>query len=300
MNLLTRSDFDGLACGVLLKAMGIIDTWKFVHPKDLQDGIVEVTGNDVLANVPYVEGCALWFDHHISENLRLGEFEFKGAVEYIDSAARVIYNYYKGEHDLSKFGEMLDAVDKVDAAHLSIDEIKNPEGWVLLGYIMDPRTGIGRFRDFRVSNYQLMEMLMDFCSYMTIDEILAHPDVKERVEVYKQQAPQFEKMLREHTCVDGNVIITDLRGQEVIYSGNRFMIYALFPEQNISVWVVDGKQKLNAAIAVGYSVINRTSKVNVGQILLEYGGGGHHQVGTCQVPYEDCDKVLEELAKKLQ
>ena len=300
MNLLTRSDFDGLASATILKDIGIIDVWKFVHPKDLQDGIVTVTENDVLANVPYVPGCGLWFDHHISEGLRLGEFEFKGSVEYIDSAARVIYNYYKNDYDLAKFETMLDAVDKVDAARLTVNEIMNPTGWVLLGYVMDPRTGLGRFRDFQISNYQLMEKLIDFCACMPIEEILEDPDVKERTTLYLEHAKLFEEMLRKHTRTEGNVIITDLRDVDTIYSGNRFMVYALFPAQNISVWIVDGKQKMNAAIAVGYSILNRTSKVNVGEILLSYGGGGHHQVGTCQVPYADCDKVVGELTQKLQ
>lgn len=300
MNLLTRSDFDGLACATLLKDIGVIDTWKFVHPKDLQDGLVTVTENDVLANVPYVQGCGMWFDHHISEDARLGSFEFKGSVEYIDSAARVIYNYYKNDYDLSKFAIMLDAVDKVDAAKLNKDEILHPTGWVLLGFIMDPRTGLGRFRDFTISNYQLMEKLIDLCARHSIAQILEDADVQERIVLYHEQAALFQEMLLTYSRAEGKAIVTDLRGVETIYAGNRFMIYALFPEQNISVWVVDGKQKLNAAIAVGYSVLNRTATVNVGETLLEYGGGGHKQVGTCQVVYEDCMDVLNELIGRLQ
>lgn len=299
MNLLTRSDFDGLACAAILKSIGVIDSWKFVHPKDIQDGIVTVTENDVLANVPFVEGCGMWFDHHISEKVRLGEIKFNGSVEYIDSAAHVIYNYYKDKHDLSKFNALLEAVDKVDAAKLTIEEILNPEGWVLLGFIMDPRTGLGRFRNFNIPNYKLMELLIDYCAYMTIDEILAIPDVAERIVLYKEHSLLFKDMLKKYTVTKGKVAVTDLRGVENIYAGNRFMIYALYPQQNISVWVIDGKMKQNVAIAVGYSIINRTATVNVGELLLSYGGGGHHQVGTCQVPYEDCDRVLPELIAKL-
>ena len=302
MNLLTRSDFDGLACAAILKDIGVIDTWKFVHPKDIQDGLVEVTSDDVLANVPYVEGCGLWFDHHVSEEERVNtsELQFEGSVEYLDSAARVIYNYYKDKHDLSKFDEMLLAVDKVDAAKLSIEDILQPENWVLLGYVMDPRTGLGRFRDFAISNYQLMEKLIDLCRTQDIQTIMLDPDVKERVDLYAEQFSLFIDMLKAHSYTKGNVIVTDLRNVETIYAGNRFAVYCLYPDQNISMWVVDGRDKLNCPIAVGYSIINRTATVNVGSILLSYGGGGHSQVGTCQVDYGEADRVIAELTEKLQ
>jgi nanoRNase/pAp phosphatase (c-di-AMP/oligoRNAs hydrolase) len=301
MDLLTRSDFDGLACAVLLREVGVIGNWKFVHPKDLQDGNIKVTPNDILANVPYVEGCGMWFDHHTSEWERLGQPQgFVGSLRKLDSAAHVVYDYYKDQHDLTRFHEMLAAVDKVDSGKLSADEILNPIGWVLLGFIMDPRTGLGRFREFRISNYQLMEDMITYCRTLPINEILAQPDVHERVLLYEEQAELFKEMLLSHTKVQGNLIISDLRGVEAIYAGNRFMIYSLFPAQNISMWVVDGRNKLNCSIAVGYSILNRTATVDIGSTLLRYGGGGHKQVGTCQVPYEECDKVMGELIAKLQ
>ena len=300
MRLLTRSDFDGLACGALLKELGIIDNWKFVHPKDIQDGLVEVTENDVLANVPYVPGCGLWFDHHSSESERLGDkVEFKGESRIEDSAARVIYEYYGGKERLPHFEEMVKYVDKVDAAKLTREEILNPTGWVLLGFIMDPRTGLGRFREFRISNYALMEDLMEACRTQNIEQIMENPDVKERVELYFEQDALFREMVAAHTKVHGNVIVTDLRGVEMIYTGNRFLIYSLYPEQNISIWMVDGRAKMNCPIAVGHSVLNRTSKTDVGALMLKYGGGGHRQVGTCQVPYDDADRVLGELVEKM-
>jgi len=301
MRLLTRSDFDGLACGALLKELGVIDSWKFVHPKDMQDGIVEVTDNDVLANVPYVPGCKLWFDHHSSESERLGKAaEFEGESRLADSAARVIYDYYGGKEKLPHFEDMVVAVDKVDSAKLTIDEILNPTGWVLLGFVMDPRTGLGRFRSFRISNYELMENLIDACRVQNIDEILVNPDVKERVELYFEQDVLFREMVKKHTKVDSNVIISDLRGVETIYTGNRFLVYSLYPEQNISLWIVDGRGKQNCPIAVGHSILNRTSKTNVGKLLLGYGGGGHLQVGTCQVPYDDADRVVAELVEQIK
>ncbi len=300
MRLLTRSDFDGLACGALLKELGIVDSWKFVHPKDIQDGLVTVDDNDVLANVPYVPGCKLWFDHHSSEEERLGsDINFEGMSRPADSAARVIYDYYGGETRLPHFAKMVAAVDKVDAAKLSVDEILNPNGWVLLGFIMDPRTGLGRFRQFRISNYALMEDLMEACRTQNIDQILQNPDVQERVVLYREQDALFRQMILEHTTIRGNVIFTDLRNVSPIYSGNRFVIYSLFPDQNISLWAVDGREKLNCAIAVGHSIIKRTSKTDVGALMLQNGGGGHKQVGTCQVPYEKADQVMEALIQKM-
>ena len=301
MRLLTRSDFDGLACGALLLELGLISDYKFVHPKDIQDGLIEVTQNDVLANIPYVKGCGLWFDHHTSESERLGDkVVFEGDSRPLDSAARVIYEYYGGKARLPHFEKMVVAVDKVDSAKLTVDEILSPTGWVLLGFVMDPRTGLGRFRQFRISNYELMEVLMEACRAQTIEEILEKPDVKERTELYFEQDALFRKMIAEHTHVDGNVIITDLRDVDTIYAGNRFIIYSLYPEQNISMWVVDGRGKQNCPIAVGHSVLKRTSQTDVGSLLLKYGGGGHRQVGTCQVPYGDADKVIGELASRMK
>lgn len=300
MRLLTRSDFDGLACGALLKELGVIDTWKFVHPKDIQDGLVEVSSQDVMANIPYVKGCGLWFDHHTSEHERLGDIQFEGESRLEDSAARVIYEYYGGKGRLPHLDEMVIAVDKVDSAKLSIDEILNPTGWVLLGFLMDPRTGLGRFRTFRISNYDLMEKLIDACRTQNIEEILLDPDVQERILLYKEQNDYFRDMVLKYTKTDGNVIISDLRGVDPIYTGNRFIVYSLFPEQNISLWIVDGRAKQNVAIAVGHSVLNRTSKTNVGSLLLEYNGGGHRQVGTCQVPYDNASKSITELVERMK
>ncbi|MDR2101164.1 MAG: exopolyphosphatase, partial [Treponema sp.] len=272
MRLLTRSDFDGLACGALLEYLGLIDDWKFVHPKDIQDGLVEATDNDILANIPYVKGCKLWFDHHSSESERLGKnVYFDGVSKRAPSCARVVYDYYGGDAKLGRFRNMIEYVDKVDSGNLTKDEILDPKGWVLLGFIMDPRTGLGRFRNFTISNYDLMKNLALACTTKTIDQILDMPDVKERLDVYFEQHNLFVSMVQAHARIDKNVIITDLRGVDPIYAGNRFLIYTMFPEQNISVWVVDGKNKVNAAITVGYSILNRTATVDVGSLLLKHG-----------------------------
>jgi len=297
MRLLTRSDFDGLACGAILEHLGVVDEYKFVHPKDIQDGLVEAGPNDVLANIPYIKGCKLWFDHHSSETERLGQTAFEGVSRPAPSCARVIFDYYGGEKNdkLDRFHEMLGYVDRVDSGYLTEEEVFHPTGWVLLGFLMDPRTGLGRFRDFTISNYDLMKLLAKACIDKPIDQILALDDVKERVEVYMEEAEAFREMILKHARTDGKAIVVDLRGVETIHAGNRFVIYTMFPNQNISVWVVDGKNKQNAAITVGYSIINRSAAVNVGSLVLKYGGGGHTQVGTCQVAYADADRVISEI-----
>lgn len=302
MRLITRSDFDGLACAVLLKEAGIIDNYKFAHPKDIQDGLVEVTKDDCLANVPFVKGCGLWFDHHSSEEERHEyEGEYAGKSEQKDSAAHVIYDYYGGKKFFKgfDFDEFIEAVDKVDSAKLTIDEVLDPQGYVLLGFIMDPRTGLGRFRNFTISNYQLMEKLIDWCRTLTIDEILKLPDIVERIELYREQTKLFIEMIKKYTKVIDQVIITDLRKVEPIYTGNRFIIYCLYPKQNISIWIVSGKGGEGCSAAVGHSIINRTSKVDVGHLMLEYGGGGHKVVGTCQFPNEAMDVKIQLLIEDI-
>jgi nanoRNase/pAp phosphatase (c-di-AMP/oligoRNAs hydrolase) len=290
-----------LACGALLVYLGLIEEWKFVHPKDIQDCQVEVTDNDILANIPYVKGCKLWFDHHSSETERLGDKTFfEGVSRHAPSCARVVYDYYGGDEKLGRFSEMIRYTDKVDSGNLTSEEITNPHGWVLLGFLMDPRTGLGRFRNFTISNYDLMKNLARACAEKDIDEIMDMPDVKERIEVYREQSELFREMVREHTKVVGNALLVDLRGVEIIYAGNRFLIYTLFPEQNISLWIIDGRNKVNAAITVGYSIINRSATVDVGSLMLKYGGGGHQQVGTCQVNYADADKVIAEILEKVK
>ncbi len=301
MRLLTRSDFDGLICSVLLKEIGIMDDWKFVHPKDLQDGTIQVTENDILANVPFVPGCGMWFDHHTSEFHRHGlRIDFKGASLEEPSCARVIWDYYGGLKAFPQhFEEMMHYVDKCDSGNLTVEEIENPTGWVLLGFIMDPRTGLGRYKDYSISNYQLMEELIGFCRTLTIDRILELPDVKERVARYFEQEKRFEEMLQQRATVHGNVVVLDLRAQEEIFTGNRFVIYTMFPQCNISIRVIWGLRKQNIVFTVGHSILNRTSRTDVGRLMLQHGGGGHRRVGTCQVDTDKADAVLKELVAQM-
>jgi nanoRNase/pAp phosphatase (c-di-AMP/oligoRNAs hydrolase) len=299
MRLVTRSDFDGLACATLLKHLGIIDDYLFAHPKDLQDGRVEVGADDVLANVPYVKGCGLWFDHHTSERDRLGDIEFEGVSKPLPSCARVVYEYYGADKFPPACHDFVKAVDKVDSANLTVEEITNPTGWILLGFIMDPRTGLGRYRNYRISNYQLMLDMIEYCRTMTAREILEINDVKERVDKYFGDSDDFIKMLRDNAVVNGDAVVLDLRHQEPIYCGNRFMVYTLFPECSISVRVIWGFKKQNVVLTVGHSIVNRTSKVDVGSLMLALGGGGHRAVGTCQVAEAEVPEALEKVLARI-
>lgn len=295
--LVTRSDFDGLVCAVLFKELGMINDIKFVHPKDMQDGKVEITAKDITTNLPYVNGAHMVFDHHLSETIRNATMQPNHIIDAdAMSAARVVYKYYGGKKQFPKISdEMMEAVDKADAARFSVDEILHPNGWVLLNYLMDPRTGLGRFRNFRISNYQLMMDLIDCCRDMTIGQILMLPDVKERVDIYFEHEEKFKKQLADCSTVYDNLVVLDLRKEETIWAGNRFMIYALNPQCNISIHILWGLKQQNTVLATGKSIVNRTSKTNIGQLMLKYGGGGHHAAGTCQVDNDKSEAVLKEL-----
>ena len=301
--LVTRSDFDGLACAMMLKELKIIDEIKFVHPKDVQDGIVELSDNDITTNLPYDPRVSIAFDHHESEVDRNKAIDTKNKLiidPHARSAARVVYDYYGGKKTFPKLSEeLLNAVDKGDSADFTIDEILNPSKWVLLHYIMDPRTGLGRFKDFRISNYDLMMELIDNCMNLSIDEILELPDVKERVNLYNEQAELFKEQLKRIVKVYDKVAVIDLRNEEVIYAGNRFMVYAMYPEAEISVHVAWGFKKQNTAVMIGKSIVNKNSKVDIGNLCLSYGGGGHANAGTCQLANDLVDKELPKIIEKL-
>lgn len=295
--LVTRSDFDGLVCAVLLNEIELIDEIKFVHPKDMQDGKIEITGHDITTNLPYVESAGLAFDHHLSETIRNpGERGNYIINPDAPSAARVVYDYYGGKEGFPGISdEMMSAVDKADSAQFSREEILNPTGWVLLNYLMDSRTGLGRFREFRVSNYTLMMDLIKYCRNHGIDDILQLPDVRERVELYNEHAARAKEQIQRCTTVHGKLVVLNLRHEETIYATNRFMIYALFPQTNISIHVLWGVQKQNTVFATGKSILDRSSRTNIGELMLKYGGGGHHAAGTCQVANELADATLKEI-----
>jgi nanoRNase/pAp phosphatase (c-di-AMP/oligoRNAs hydrolase) len=300
MRLVTRSDFDGLACAILLKEAKLIDEVFFAHPKDVQDGKVDITGEDVLANLPYHPACAMWFDHHTSERERVrleADVDYRGRSETAPSCARVIFDFFGGSEKFGRFERngMLPAVDRCDSGRLTFEEILRPTGWILLSFLMDPRTGLGRFKDYRISNYQFLIELIDHCRTLPVHEVLDLPDVQERVNRYFQQEWDYENMLRRHATTAGNVIRIHLLDPPRLLTGNRFKEYVLFPEQNVSMRIMWGRGKRNVVFSVGHSVVNRTCRTDIGSLMLRYGGGGMPQVGTCQVSAEEWPRVDGEL-----
>jgi len=299
--LVTRSDFDGLVCAVLLKHLNLINEILFVHPKDMQDGKIAISDNDITTNLPFVAGAHLAFDHHLSETLRTTGEKSNHVIDAdAPSAARVVYDYYGGSASFPEaWFDMMAAVDKGDAAQFNQDEVLNPKDWDLLNFLMDARTGLGRFRDFRISNYNLMMDLIDACRNHTIEQIMALPDVKERMDLYFDHNTKCKEQIQRCATVHGNLVVLDLRNEEVIFAGNRFIIYAMFPETNISIHVLWGLKNQNTVLATGKSILNRTSRTNIGALMLEYGGGGHENAGTCQVANDQAEIVLQELITRI-
>lgn len=299
--LVTRSDFDGLVCAVLLNELDLIDDILFVHPKDMQDGKIAISSRDITTNLPYVAEAHLVFDHHESETLRnTGDRPNHIIHAHAPSAARVVFEHYGGQAAFPRMTKaMMDAVDKADSAQFTREEILNPTDWPLLNYLMDSRTGLGRFREFRISNYSLMMDLINYCANHGIEEILALPDVKERVDLYFEHAERAKEQITRCTQVHGNLAVLDLRGEETIWAANRFMIYALFPQCNISIHAMWGVQKQNTVFATGKSILDRSSKTNVGELMLSHGGGGHQAAGTCQISNDRADEVLRSLIARI-
>jgi hypothetical protein len=303
MRLITRSDFDGLVCAVLLRELGNADTIEFVHPKDVQDGKIAAGPDDILTNLPYVPGAGLWFDHHSSEQVRsdLDGASYKGRFEVAPSAARVVYNYFteRGEGEkLKRFEDLLVAVDKSDSAQLSEQDVISPSGWILLSYLMDPRTGLAYHHDYRISNRALMMKMVDWIGSRSPEDILREPDVKQRVDRYFEGQAEFERVMRQNSRLDGNVIVTDVRGINPLPTGNRFLIYTMFPEANIQVRIFDGRKGEFIVCAVGHSIFNRTSNTDVGKLMTRYGGGGHRGAGTCQLPLQGAEAKVREIIEQ--
>ncbi|ARD46273.1 exopolyphosphatase [Colwellia sp. PAMC 21821] len=298
--LVTRSDFDGLVCAILLKHINLVDDILFVHPKDMQDGIIAVGPDDISTNLPFVDGVHIAFDHHHSETIRNKKRDNHVIDPDAPSAARVVYDYYGGAETFpASWKDMMEAVDKGDSAQFNMEEVLHAKGWELLNFIMDSRTGLGRFREFRISNYELMMDLIEFGKDHNIDELLALPDVKERTDLYFEHEEKFKEQIQRCSTVHGNLVVLDLREEVIIYSGNRFVIYALFPQCNISIHIMWGLKKQNTVFATGKSIFDRSSKTNVGELMLKYNGGGHNAAGTCQVPHEQNEACLAELIKTI-
>ncbi|MET0982166.1 MAG: exopolyphosphatase [Telluria sp.] len=298
--LVTRSDFDGLVCAVLLKHLDLIDDILFVHPMDMQDGKIAISGRDITTNLPYVSGAHLAFDHHLSETIRNTGVRTNHVIDpHAPSAARVVWDHYGGARVFpAAWTDMMAAVDKADSARFSREEVLQPSGWNLLNFLMDARTGLGRFHDFRISNYQLMMALIEACRQHSIEQIMAMPDVQERTTLYFEHASLCQQQIRRCARVHRNLVVLDLREEKTIFAGNRFIIYALFPETNISIHVLWGLENQNTVFAIGKSILNRSSNTNIGTLMLEY-GGGHENAGTCQVSNDMAEDVLGTLIHRI-
>ena len=241
------------------------------------------------------------FDHHQSETIRVQERKANHIIDpEAPSAARVVYTHFGGKEAFPRISEeMMSAVDKADSAQYTPEDILNPSGWELLSFLMDARTGLGRFRNFRISNYNLMMELIDYCQDHSVEEIIELPDIKERVNLYFKYQDDFIEQIKRCAIIYNKLVVLDLRDEEIIYPGNRFMIYALFPESTISIHVMWGKGKQNTVFATGKSILNRTSKTNIGALMLEFGGGGHQAAGTCQVSHNAAGATLSTLIDRI-
>ncbi len=300
--LVTRGDFDGVVCAALLREIGWVEEVTFAHPKDMQDGVVGIGANDIIANLPYVDGCRLAFDHHISEVRRVGAVAGDRLINDPDapSAARVVYEYFGGAARFPRISpELMDAVDRADSGSFSREDIVSPTGWPLLNFVLDARTGLGRFRDFTISNEQLLMNMIDLCRSQGVDDILLNHDVSERVRLYFEHEHYFRAQLERCGRLDGRCVVVDLRAEDTIYAGNRFMVYAIFDSANVSIHCLRGARG-NTVFALGKSVLDRSCGVNLGELCLEFGGGGHAAAGTCQVDNSEAETVLGQLLARLR
>jgi hypothetical protein len=293
MRLVTRADLDGLTCAVLITEVEAIDSIELIHPQDLTDKRFEVKAGDILANVPYHPNCGKWFDHHIQtkSNEKPPE-KFDGLYRQAPSTARVVYEYYKNPK-LDRFETLLIETDRVDSANLTLEDVLDPKDYVLLGYTIDPRTGLGGFNEYFM---QLVQELKN----KPIDEIMKLPEVTRRVNQMRKDWLEFKRITQENSRQEGNVVITDFRALERIPAGNRFLVYTLFPTVNVSVRVHWGPQKKWVSAVVGHSIFNRTCRVNVGELMSDFGGGGHFGAGATPLKLETADADIAEIVRRLQ
>ncbi len=298
MRLVTRGDLDGLTCAVIITMKETIDEIALIHPQDITDKRVEIRSEDILANVPYHPDCGMWFDHHIlTESNEKPPEDVKGRHAIAPSAARVVYDYYRekdpGDAELKRFEKLVAETDRLDAAQLSPDDVDNPRDYILLGYTIDSRSGLGGFKEY-------FKHLVEWLKTMPIAEVLEQPEVKERVERLQNELVAFKELLRRSSFQLNNVVVTDLRESEHMPAGNRFLIYTLFPETNVSLRVHWGPGKNSVIAAVGHSIFNRTCKTSVGELMSRFNGGGHKGAGTCVLPLETAADAIDEILAELQ
>jgi len=298
--LVTRADFDGVVCGALFNELNMINDIVFAEPNDMQQGRVPMGDMDISANLPYVDGVHLCFDHHLSEVERVGDKDNHIIDADAPSAARVIYSHFGGKESFPNISEdLLDAVDQADSAQYSGEDIMAPDKWTLLNFIIDPRTGMDAISGFNIAHNAFLYDLMTYCRHNPIEEIMGLPDVQERTSAYLYQNEFAELQLTRCSQTHQNLVIADLRKEDPIYVCNRFLIYALNPECNISMHLMASPEDGKTSIAVGKSILDRSSNTNAGSLLLEYGGGGHAAAGGCRVADADVDKVVAALIERI-
>jgi hypothetical protein len=293
MRLVTRGDLDGLVSAVLITCMENVKSLALIHPQDITDNKFEVREDDILANLPYHPNCAMWFDHHeLTDSNRKPPKVFKGSHAILPSVARVVYEYYRAEK-LKRFEPLVGETDRFDSAQLTSEDISDPRGVILLGFTIDPRTGFGMEREFFLALVELLKT-------SDIEDVLRTPEVARRVKIYLDNDFKFLQVLNDHTRTDKNVIITDFRNISTIPVGNRFLVYTLHPECNVSVRIQWGPRHEFVAITMGHSIINRTCKADIGRLCSEYGGGGHKGAGACTLDPATADSRLDEIIRRLK
>ncbi|HWW92849.1 MAG TPA: exopolyphosphatase [Vicinamibacteria bacterium] len=290
MRLVTRGDLDGLTCAVIITSSEEIDEILLVHPQDVTDKRLAITEDDILANLPYQSGCGKWFDHHLlTESNERPPEKFEGRYGLSPSAARVVYEYYVTRNPrIQNYERLLAETDRLDSAQLNLDDVLDPKDYILLGYTLDPRTGLGAYQDYFLR-------LVNWVKTRPIEEILALPEVQRRVARIKEQDAEFRQATVANSRLEGNVVFTDFREVSPIPVGNRFIVYTLFPRANISLRVHWGPSREHVAAAVGHSIFNRTSRTNVGMLMSTYGGGGHKGAGTCLLPAATAEARIAEM-----
>ncbi len=293
MRLVARGDMDGLTCAVLITEMEKIDSVELIHPQQITDDEFEVTDQDILTNVPFHPKCSMWFDHHQpAVGNRMAPKDFRGKYQIAPSAARLVYDYYDSP-DLKRFEKLVDETDRMDAAKLKVEDVLDPKEYILMGFTIDSRTGLG---DFKTYFMQLVDWLKEY----PIEQLLLIPEVKKRIEKMATERKNFSEVMKKRSWVEGNVIITDLREEDPVPVGNRFLIYTLFPEANVSVRLHWGPMKEYVMAVIGHSIFNRTCPTDVGKVVSRLGGGGHTGAGSAPVAPETIDIELKIIVDLLQ
>ena len=292
--LITRAEFDGIVCGAIFKRLGLVDDILFAHPKEVQDKLITVGPQDILANLPFAEGAHMVFSHRARRSNTDAHRNYITDVT-APSSTRVVYQHYSGDARLSGLPTgLLEAVDNVNSGKLSRDDISDPKGWILLGFLLDARTGMGRFKLNQPYTETLYETI-DMLNVKGLDAILTSPNIAQMAALYREHQPLAKQQIEQCVRLHDNVLVLNLLDQKLAYTVNRFMMYMMYPQCNLSIHVLRGTKSGSVILACGRSVFNRTGERSIGKVLAEFGGGGHHSAGTCQVPIVDCDAVLARL-----